>query len=256
MTMPRVVLGGVILAGALAAGCDAGGTCDEQTEAASKEVLAAFTSADLSCATDADCVIASGGSVCTSDCLNQVVSVEGAHTIQVAINGVEEGVCADFASQGCVVFQPPCPSPPRSAACLEGACADFPPATWASFAVGERRGAAAASWSTPSKCQAGEACTAWTVTPDGSIEKTESGAVSATSLSSADLATLDGILRSVAFRRLFATGPTCDPPPPDVIVSIQLENEYLITGIDVTGCALVGPADNDVMRVYELLHVY
>jgi hypothetical protein len=240
---------------------DVGGTltCDQQTAAASTKIAAALDSAagNLSCETDDECVIVSGGSVCTHVCRSAVVSTRGAQTVQAAIDDVESGVCAGFDSEGCTILRSPCPSPPSGAACIDGACTNFPPEAWTSFAMEERRGAATSSSSTPPRCVAGEDCTAWKLTPDGMLEKTEGGMESSASLSPADLAAIDGVLRSIAFRRLFDEGgPTCDPAPPGVLVSIQLENEYRMTGMPVTGCALVGPDGNDVMGVYELLRSY
>jgi hypothetical protein len=185
------------------------------------------------------------------------VSTEGAKTIQAAIDGLDAGLCTDFLSQGCTLVEPPCSFPLIGAACNWGQCSDFPPATWASFAIDERRGTDSKSSSTPPSCLPGHDCTLWTITPDGIISKSTNGTPSSAKLSTADFATLDGILRSVEFRAIYNKVPIgCEPAPAGVRVSVVLVNQYGALESDQTGCALIGPPDNDVMRLYDLVRGY
>lgn len=250
-------------AGPATIGCPAlapnGTSCDALSSAAAGAIGDIFRlkSKDLGCTSDADCVIANGGSNCTSSCGGQVVSTSTAQMIQVAIDRVNADVCKAFVDQGCTLIQPPCPAPPSRAACVDGQCTRFPPANWVSFALDEGRGADSTYSQTPASCTTGHDCTLWKVTPDGSIAKSTSGVPSSAKLSSADFATLDGILRSRSFRQSFVDqSPVCEAAPTGIRVSYDLENQFFIQGFDVTGCALVGPAGNDIMRLYDLLRAY
>jgi hypothetical protein len=133
----------------------------------------------------------------------------------------------------------------------------FPPADWASFAVDEGRGADSTYSSTPPRCLAGHDCTVWKLTPDAAVEKTTNGVKTSARLSAADFTTVDGILRSVSFRQFFAgSPPACDAPPANIRIAIDLENAFQFTGFNVTGCALVGPAGNDLMKLYDIFKAY
>jgi hypothetical protein len=237
----------------------AASTCSERTDAATETIAAALAvaNADLSCKSDDDCMIVSGSSNCTSLCAQGVVTTQGAQIIEAAVNYVNAGVCAGFVAQNCHLLVTPCPSPPSGAACTNGTCNAFPPEKWTTFAISEGRGADAAAFSTPPTCTAGHDCTLWRLMPDGTMTKNIAGVTSTVTLSPTDFATVDGILRSVEFRRIFVGVPiACDPAPSGIRISLDLENVYQAMGLDQTGCAVSGPPDNDVMRLYDVIRAY
>lgn len=96
-------------------------TCDERAASAEQRIVEAAQSADLSCATNADCSYVANMSNCSFSCEQLLVSANGAGTVQAAIDEVNATICAGF-EQACPPQISPCPSGPGQPACVDGIC--------------------------------------------------------------------------------------------------------------------------------------
>lgn len=100
----------------------AGQSCAQRTTDAQNATIAAESQAeaDLSCATDSDCVLASNSSVCWNSC-GVVLNQAGAAQLASAIAQINGTTCATFTADGCE----PNPAPPCGAFgayCVAGQC--------------------------------------------------------------------------------------------------------------------------------------
>jgi hypothetical protein len=228
-------------------------TCAELAQQAGDRIRASvrMAEADESCASDDDCVVTSAASDCGSYSCGTLLNQKGLVSVQVTLDELNAGVCARFVQQGCRFIPPPC-VPPPSAACVNGVCSDFPPAKWLSFSVEKD---ASAGFGIPPSCNPGAACTVWTVTPDREIVKIDSGRRSSSFLSPGDFATVDAILRSMAFREHEKLGFSCGPRPATGGVAFAVARANGTVGFDVTGCVSVG-GDSDPSRLMNVVARY
>lgn len=98
-------------------------TCMERSNLASQVVGSVFMNADTSCQTAADCVQVDNKADCADSCGGPIVSVSAVDGIVAAFDMINDGVCADFAADGCSVIALPCPPPaPGVPACVDGQC--------------------------------------------------------------------------------------------------------------------------------------
>jgi hypothetical protein len=240
--------------GGAASGNGAPPSCDDQIHAgqARMSVAQAAAAADLHCQDDSDCTFADNSTVCTPGC-GTLLSATGAAALRTAIEEVNTQECGTFAQSGCRVAVPPC-TPPMSAACVDGTCAYFPPAAWSVFYLDQ----APAGWgiSSPPSCSAGLQCTEWKVTPDSQIIVNRSGTRTSATLSAADFATVDGILRSKSFRQNESMGFQCGSGPSGPTIEFSIERQIGMTSLDASGCVNGGPEGNDAKRLFEVLNQY
>ncbi len=236
---------------------DAASTCAELSNDARSDIAAATAAAmaDLRCASDSDCTVGAASTDCTSACSGPVTTSTGASAIQAAIDHANSTACSVYKRDGCPPpLGLPCPSGPLGVACLNGTCADFPPAAWQSFSLDQQPGAS--GFSTPPSCTAGTSCTLWTVTPDARVAVTDAQGTHQAMLSASDFATVDGILRSVSFRQDVQTGFNCDPSPGGQVISFEEMRGSGTEGMDVSGCVLTGPSGNGPQALYDILKAY
>jgi hypothetical protein len=112
------------------------------------------------------------------------------------------------------------------------------------------------SFSASPTCAPGEECTVWELTPDATLTKNVRGLISKPALAPADFATVDGILRSLAFRTSQMQGFACGPRPPQGGFAFSLgRTGTSVSGYDVSGCVTAGP-DNDPARLVKILTAY
>jgi hypothetical protein len=227
--------------------------CMALGQAAQQKVAQAIkgAQADLSCASDDDCVFVGTPTACTFSC-GALFNQQGLAKALPIIAAIATESCPEFQRQGCVVLQPPC-TPPSPVACVAGTCSFFPPAKWTSFAVIASHGP---SVSASPACAAGEDCTVWALAPDATLTKNVHGLTSKAALTPADFATVDGILRSLTFRTTEMAGFGCGPRPPQGGFAFSLGRDGTsVSGFDVSGCVAAG-ADNDPARLVKVLTAY
>jgi hypothetical protein len=236
---------------------DAASACAEFSDEARSAIATAIAAAtaDLHCESDSDCTVGPASSDCTFGCSGPVTTATGASAIQAAIDHANSTACSDFKRDGCPPpLPPPCPSGPMGAACLNGTCADFPPAAWESFSLDQQPGAS--GFTTPPSCTAKTSCTLWTVTADARVAVTDAQGTHQATLSASDFATVDGILRSVSFRQDLESGFSCDPSPGGQVISFDVTRNGGSEGMDVSGCVLTGPSGNDPQALYDVVKAY
>jgi hypothetical protein len=231
-----------------------GGSCDDMTSKAAALVSAARTN-DLSCVTDDDCTYFVESPTCTAGCGGTLANRAGAAALHAAVSQANASACAGFKDQGCSVLEPPCAALPGAglAACIDKTCKSFPPAAWTSFAVEE---ASSDVVSTPPSCS-GVGCRLWTLTPDAKVQVTDANGVHTATLSAADFATVDGVLRGVAFRQSWFEASSCAAPPgaSGTFVAFDVSWGTLTMGQDRTACA-AGASANDSRTLYEVIKTY
>jgi hypothetical protein len=236
------------------------GSCSALTSAAQNALVPAYTSAaaTLACATDSDCIVGPAGTDCTAACSGPITTQAGASALQAAIDQVNATTCATYKSDGCP--RPgalPCASGPMGVACVQGMCANFPPAAWTSFAFDQQPGAN--GFSTPPMCAPGATCSLWTVTPDAHVAVVDPQGTHEAMLSATDFATVDGVMRSMAFRQGEMEGFGnfgCDPTPGGQVVSFDVSRGGGLQGQDVSGCVLGGPAGNELQTIFDVVKAY
>jgi hypothetical protein len=235
------------------ASADAGASCNELVRLAGERLAPALraATADLSCQTDDDCFITPAETNCGGSC-GTLVNRQAANAIAAAIGEINTDVCSAFMQQGCFRSIPPCVPRRAGAACVSGRCAEFPATLWRKLIVDRHAGT---SVSIPPSCASGQDCTVWTVSPDRAVVKVDRGQYSTATLSEADFATLDGILRSLAFRGKELMGFQCGPPPATSNVSFAIERDFATTGFDVGAC-LAAQSDADAVNVYQVVSAY
>jgi hypothetical protein len=240
-------------AGTTAAGGAGALSCTERTQTAARRVQTAISIAisDLSCDQDDDCVFASNSTNCSSGC-GILTSTAGEAILKEEISKVNGEVCGDVEKDGCVILVTPCPAP-QPVACLDRTCQRFPPAAWSTFYVQQ---SASSTLSSPVTCPSGQPCTIWKVTPDGQIVVSRDGARTTRSLTTGDFATIDGILRSTAFRQRELTGFGCMQPAASPYVSFHVENKSAMTSYDVTGCVLSNSNDDAAKQLFDVIRRY
>ncbi len=234
-----------------------GPDCSGLQNAAARAVAVAITSAsdNLACANDSDCAVGPAGSDCSAACNGPITTQVGAAAVQSTIDHVNATTCAASKKEGCPPpIEPPCAPGPLGIACVQGACANFPPAAWASFAFDQQPGGV--GFSTPPTCAAGTTCSLWTVTPDAHVAVIDPQGTHAAMLSATDFATVDGIMRSMAFRQSEMTGVVCDPSPGGQVISFDESRSGAEQGQDVTGCVLAGPSGNGLQGLYDVVKAY
>jgi hypothetical protein len=243
-------------------GSDAGdaGSCADLADAAQSVYSAAVTaaSADLGCASDSDCTPGGGFVSCLSGCGSPLTTTAGEAVIQKAVDLDNTTTCARYAAMGCPPPEPlPCVySSFLGVACVEGKCAEFPPAAWTSFAFDEQP--ATSGYSIPPMCAAGTTCSLWTVTPDAKVAVVDPQGTHDATLSTADFATVDGILRSMAFRQNSNSnsGFMCGVHPSGTQgVAFDQSRGGRIQGVDVTGCVFA-TSGNDLQTLFDIVKTY
>jgi hypothetical protein len=220
------------------------------------EAAFARAQADQSCRLDSDCLFFRGAADCMVGC-GRVLSRCGAAALDAVIADVNTRICVNLPA-GCAPELHSCGFLPGQgqAACLDGGCASFPPAAWASFAFEQQKGVQPGNFAIPQSCIA-PGCTMWTVTPDARVVVSGAGAMRSAPLSAADFATVDAILRDPGFRAIGVTkNAVCDTAPPGQEISLSVQHGGGTVGFDVTGCVLVGPAGNYEQRLFDVVHTY
>jgi hypothetical protein len=209
------------------------------------------------CATDDDCVLFDNSTTCAKEC-GVVIAATHVAAYAAAIATVNSGICAN--ATGCPVVYTNCGAN-GVAACYGGSCTYGLPAAWQSFSVEADVGGSGSTL--PASCS-GTSCTLWTVTPDAKVSVSNGSAtVRTATLSSADFATLDGILRSAQLRREETGGISCVLYSGSTHVSESIRRSDLQTGADVSSCvAGMLTADggatttNDYLELYNVLKGY
>jgi hypothetical protein len=234
-------------------------SCDTLSSQAENALATASASAetDRSCSTDDDCLLLQGDPAsCVPGC-GQIVNTAGAALVQSAASSASVmTLCAQFSAQGCQVAQPPCAFAGPAAQCVAGACTAGYPAAWSTLAV--ESDTSGASLGFPLQCE-GTSCTLWTVTPDATVTTQEpSGATKTATLTSADFATLDGILRDTTFRQAQLTQQLgCDAAVGSQHVTVEIDRPDAGGSTeDVSGCITGGPSGNDWDQIYDVLQNY
>jgi hypothetical protein len=234
------------------------GSCADRTAKAWGLVQAAESQAlsDLSCQADSECVFVSNSTNCSFGC-GVLLSKAGSAKLACAIDQANATVCANFTQDGCRPIVPPCVAPAACGlgACVTGQCQDFPPAAWDSLTVDEHSGN---SISLPPRCSPGGSCSLWTVTPDARVVVVNAAGTHTATMSPADFATADSILRSEPFRRRVVSASTCDPSSggPTIVFEVTHGGSPCLIGLDVSGCVLVGPTGNDAQRLFNTVTPY
>lgn len=201
-----------------------------------------------SCTSDDNCSWISDDSDCTASC-GALVNLKGAAAIASAVEQVNRDVCPNFTQAGCQLVHPPCIAFPSLSACIAGICVNFPPARWKSLVIDRYVGGGVR---VPADCSVGSDCTVWTVTPDGAVAKLVAGAPSVATLSPADLAVVDGLLRSEEFRRKEMSGFPCPEEPQHV--SLQTTRDMSTSGQNIEGC--LNGRDADLTTLYRIVSGY
>src|SRR5450432_398427 len=235
------------------AGSDASGdagSCSALSGAAQSVFTAASmaATADLSCTSDSDCTMGPGAVTCISTCGGPLTTTAGAAVIQKAIDHDNATACATYKAMGCPPpVGLPCVAPIAGVACVQGTCAIFPPAAWTSFAFDEHP--PPGGFSTPPVCAPGTTCSLWTVTPDAKVTVVDPQGTHDATLSTADFATVDGIMRSMAFRTGIVSGFPCGNSFSSQDVSFDESRGGRLQGQDVTACIFSGES-NDVLTLF------
>lgn len=244
----------VLLALATVSACSSGrSSCDERHAEGASLIQAALSSpSSTQCATDTDCVLASAATPCVASCGSVPISKAGATALGAAV-----AQAAALCDTGCAEPLPPCPDITEFAICANEACigSSVPPTGWVSLSVEHASGAGV---EVPATCAAGASCTLWTLTPDAALVVNASGVTHHATLSAADFQTVDGIVRTLAFRQNVAGNPawSCDAAPPGPTVSLDLTYTTATLGSDVTGCVEAGPAGNGPQTIFQVLSAY
>ena len=234
--------------------------CSALSAAAQKALVAQYTSAaaTLACTTDYDCVVGPAGTDCSPACSGPITSQAGAAALQSAIDQVNATTCATFKQDGCPAPGfPPCAVGPLGVACVQGMCADFPPAAWTSFTFAEEP--AGSGLSSPPSCTPGGSCSVWTVTPDAHVAVIDPQGTHEATLSTSDFATVDGVMRSMSFRQGEMTNFTsfmCASASGAQAVTYAISRGVGLVTEDVTGCVLGGPAGNGLQTIFDVVKTY
>ncbi|HEY0709814.1 MAG TPA: hypothetical protein VGG33_23575 [Polyangia bacterium] len=198
--------------------------------------------ADAACIVDEDCLVAAVVTQCTATC-GIVFSRSGLASMEATLAQVNADVCTGFLSSGCVLTRPPCGgTATRQAACVQGQCADFPPARWRSITITKPAGRI---------CE-GTGCSAWQLNADGTLLRTAEGRTTELPVAPSDFAIVDELVRSVAFREGQRSGFGCDPRPMSGVVDLSVQRDSLTTGYDVSSCVVEG-ATNAPARLHTIL---
>jgi hypothetical protein len=236
------------------------GACSGLMNAAQNALVPAYTlaAATRACATDSDCVVGPAGTDCTPACSGPITTQAGASALQAAIDQVNATTCVTFKKDACPAPGfPPCASGPMGLACVQGMCANFPPAAWTSFAFDQQPGAN--GFSTPPMCAPGATCSLWTVTPDAHVAVIDPQGTHDATLSATDFAAVDGVMRSMAFRQGEMDGFAdfaCDSTPGGQVVSFDVSRGTGLQGQDVSGCVLGGPTGNGLQTIFDVIKTY
>jgi hypothetical protein len=209
------------------------------------------------CVTDEDCVLFDNSTKCAREC-GVVIATTHVAAYAAAIATANGGICAT--ASGCPGLYTSCGAN-GVAACYSGSCTYGLPAAWQSFSVEADVGGSGSTL--PASCS-GTSCTLWTVTPDAKVSVSNgSTTVRTATLSSADFATLDGILRSAQLRREETSGISCVLYSGATHVSESIRRSDLQTGADISSCVagmLTADAGltptNDYLGLYNVLQGY
>ncbi len=202
-----------------------------------------------SCQVDTDCAWAPIATCLSGGCGGLIVNQATASALAPAVAQVNATIC----TAACTPIPPPCVGTVGGPACLNGTCQDGVPTAWTSLQIQSIDAAVAVSPGVQLKCPGLTECTVWTITPDGTIVNSGTGAKT---LSAADFATVNGILRGSS---LGAETPSCDPAPTGTLASVIFSVERpnaIDTAFDGTGCALVGPSGNTPQTLYQIAKSY
>jgi hypothetical protein len=227
----------------------------EQVEQATGEYQYPNTFDD--CTTDDDCVVVSASTACGSAC-NQAIGKSHADAFNQAVAKANSQLCANVSG---------CPgetycSKLNTAACYSGSCTIGFPAAWESFALESDQGGSGSTL--PVTCS-GTGCTLWLLTPDAKVAVSNGGAtVRTATLSSADFAVVDQILRSTEFRQSTYYGTSCVKYDGPQHVSEAVLRGDVLAGADVSSCVagmIIGPdaaptPTNDYLTLYNVLKGY
>ncbi len=209
------------------------------------------------CVTDDDCVLFDNSTKCAREC-GVVIATTHVAAYTAAIATANSGICAN--ATGCPDVYTTCGAN-GVAACYSGSCTYGLPAAWQSFSVEADVGGSGSTL--PATCS-GTSCTLWTVTPDAKVSVSNGSAtVRTATLSSADFATLDGILRSAQLRREETGGIGCVLYSGPTHASESIRRSDLQTGGDISSCIAgmltpdAGPTTtNDYLALYNVLKGY
>jgi hypothetical protein len=183
-----------------------------------------------SCQVDSDCTW-EPTPTCLQSCGRGVVNQATAAALAPLVAQVNATIC----TPGCPSSEPPCVGGVGGPACLNGTCQVGIPTSWVSLLITDT----------------GASTTTWTVTPDGTIVSSASGTKA---LSSADFATINGILTGGS---LSQGPPTCDQGATsgDIQFAITRPNGISM-GFDGTACVQIGPSGNVAQELYEVVETY
>ena len=210
------------------------------------------------CTTDDDCVVVDDSTRCGKSC-GVVIAKSHAASYARAVASADAALCGDVSD--CPGATGAC-SAIGAAACYGGTCTFGLPAAWQSFVLETDTGGSGAAL--PAACS-GTSCTLWTVTPDAKVSVTDGAStLRSATLSSADFATLDGVLRSAELRQQATSGTTCPRYEGTEHASESVVRSGIAVGGDVSSCvagmfvgdAAAAYATNDYLQLYNVLKGY
>lgn len=218
--------------------------CRVADDALTKVRSAAETAAsgDQSCTADEDCMLASEACTCCTSCGGgPIIAKRNVPAFTDTVANVEATDCARFQAAGCRPGVVPCPPPPPGApTCVNGVCARGTPAAWTSFAFVELT----------AESGAGEERK---VTPDGRLAVTNP--TRQATLSAADFAQADAILRSASFRQCEEQQECfCGPMAITRTTELRVGRGQIEDISDASACATT--PDGDLGTLYTIVHKY
>jgi len=217
----------------------------EEDRAATYLAAKASGWSDPSCAVDSDCVVVDAEPRCVESCGDPtLVSQAGAAALASALATVNATICTSACPVGSAL---PCVAPDPASkggpSCVNGTCAYYPVSAWLSVTLLE------ADSDPPTSCTTNTSCTTWVITPDGEIAV--NGVT--TSLSAADFATVDGLLRSAPLR---TSPPVCPSVSGADHIGFSITRpDGSSFSEDAIGC-IQSTSANDLKTIYELAKSY
>lgn len=223
--------------------------CYAAVTEASKAVEDARKRTNTDCTKDEECTRAyQTCSCCFPPCGGFAISTASAADFDAARKAIEAKSCAPFQQAACLPGpqgEGRCDNTGAVPICANGGCTLGPPATWTSFSF--------VALAAEAEAGAGEERK---VTPDGHLVVSDpTGESRAATLSAADLAQADAILRSVSFR-LCEEQRSCSCGPMVVKRTAELSVMRGFDEYDSDASACADTPNGDLGTLYTIVHKY